>query len=75
MAQMLARRQAMIGTPAQPTEELRQQDPGPAVTDDELYERLGDPEAWNEQAWDASSAGETARRNVHRAGRHGRFLR
>jgi hypothetical protein len=74
MEQMLARRQAMIGTPAQPTEELRQQNPGPAVTD-ELYERLWDAETWNEQAWVASSAGETARRNVQRAGRHGRFLR
>ena len=71
---MLARMQAMIGTPAQTTEQLGQKNPGPAVTDDELYERLWDADAWNEQAWVPSSAGGTARRNAQRSGRHGRFL-
>ena len=48
---------------------------GGAVTDDELYERLWDAAAWNEQARAANSAGEPAGRNGQRAGRHGRFLR
>lgn len=48
---------------------------GGAVTDGELYERLWDAAAWNEQARAAYSAGEPACRNVQRAGRPGRFLR
>ena len=72
---MLDRMQAMIGASAQPTAELRQTTPGPAVTDGELYERLWDTAAWNEQARVGYGAGEPAGRNVQRAGRPGRFLR
>ena len=45
------------------------------MTDDELYERLWDTAAWNEQARVTYSAGEPAGRNGQRAGRPGRFLR
>ena len=73
--QMLEGMQAMIGASAHPNAELRQSTPGAAVTDGELYERLWDAAAWNEQARAAYSAGEPACRNVQRAGRPGRFLR